>query len=222
MLKKDLLEFDPHVIVSLSADEFVRDVLPALDLVDATPPFYVLSPLNTFSPELSNQVATSTKGLRTRIVGVNFASAEDPTLYNEYIHRFEKRFVDAQNHEHIENYYDSAYYLIYAHAAAGNVGQYSGSDLERGIKRLLDVDATRFDVGPQPLAGALTSLAQSSTGRVALYGTTGAPEFDEANGARKGTGSVWCVDEQTAIVHDALRYDPDTKLLTGDLPCFAF
>ena len=214
-----LREFAPHVIISAATDEFVDTIAPALErTAQGSGPFYLLSPWNVKSDPLGRLLA-GTPGIYRRIAGVNFAAAEDRTIYDAYQTRFDAAFPVYAGTRDYENYYDAAYYLIYAAAAAGKVTPLTGADLTRGMQRLLSGPYS-FSVGPDDLVPGFTALAEAGSS-IVLNGAMGPPDFDPSTGARVAPGSVWCVDASSKLHMDVLRVDA-TGHLTGNFPCFDF
>jgi hypothetical protein len=224
-----LRAFRPHIIVSAASSEFLEKILPELEKdwpeSEAPRPFYVLSPYQRGPAVLELAKYDWAYQLRRRIVGVNIAGAEDPTLYDAYLSRLKLQFPDAHNLDSTENYYDAVYLLLYAAAAGAEGREPMGTDVANGMQRLLR--GIRYDVGPKDLVDAMRYLEEDRERTISLYGTLGPPDFD-ANGARRGTGSVWCIDEiedalsgATAwhLHFDTLRFDPEQGVLTGALPC---
>jgi hypothetical protein len=157
--------------------------------------------------------------LRTRVLGVNHASAKDPTLQAAYLQRFKKAFPDAADYIGYENFYDAMYYLLYAFVGAGNVATYGGADVARGFKRLLS--GLRVDVEPLQIANGTAAL-QNPNATIELHGVMGPPNFDPGSGARHSEGSVWCVNANMQYADDVLRLDEAKTALEGDFPCYAF
>ncbi len=221
---QDLLAFKPHIIIADAADEFLSKMVPAIESgwMDAAgsqnKPFYLLSPYHFNNPALT-PLLQGTPNVRTRMVGVNVASAVDQTLYNTYKISYNAAYSGGQLG--YENYYDAAYYMIYSAAAAGNVPSLTGDDLARGMGRLLSGQA--FGVGQMDIPQALGVLQSSSQAKITLNGTDGPPTWDPGTGGKVGPGSVWCVDNTSKQRADVLRYDDTSKTLTGTFPtaCFA-
>jgi hypothetical protein len=157
--------------------------------------------------------------LRRRMLGVNWAGAADKTLYETYQARFNAAFPSAAGMLGFENYYDAAYYLIYAGIAAGPVSPLLGADFALGMGRLL-AGRPEFDVGPEHLPAAYRTL-ENPTSAIALNGTMGPPDFDARTGARSTAGAVWCIAEGPRLETDVLRLDEDGQL-AGRFPCYPF
>jgi hypothetical protein len=219
-----LLAFKPHIVIAAAADEFLTKMVPSVESgwgAAAGPqqkPFYLLSAYHFNNPALP-PLLQSNPALRTRIAGVNLASAPDQTLYNTYQIAFDTAYPEVAGQRGYENFYDAAYYLIYSAAAAGSVQSLSGDDLARGMGRLLS--GLPFGVGSSDIPKALSALQSSSQAKVALSGTDGPPTFDPGTGEKLGPGSIWCVDSSSKQRADVLRYDDATKNLTGTFPCFS-
>jgi hypothetical protein len=150
-----------------------------------------------------------------RLAGVNAASAEDSSLYDAYTIRYQSAY--SQLDVGYENYYDAAYYLLYATGAAGSLASISGSDIARGMQRLLS-GRLEFGVGPDDLPSALSALSTPNA-TITLNGTMGPPTWDPATGGRTDPGSVWCVDSSGTQRADVLRYDTTNHSLVGTFPC---
>jgi hypothetical protein len=221
---KLLTEIRPHVIISAAGDEFVGlmsqlEIAWSAVVVGVPPPFYVLSIENRFSNQLTELVKAK-PALGSRLVGVNYASAQDTTLRDAYLKRFESAFPTSKGIEGFENFYDTMYFLLYAFVGAGNVATYTGNDVARGMTRLLS-GPLEVDVDPQQISYGTSALKSDPNTKIALQGTLGPPNFDPGSGARKSEGSVWCLDATASHVDDVLRLN-ETGQLVGDFPCFAF
>jgi hypothetical protein len=218
---RELIDFSPHVIISATANEFPDAIMPALELENPkTRPFYLLSTWNYHDGTLFDLASTfKAAGLQSRMLGVNFAGATDKTTYDGYQARFDA-LNPSQGIVGYENYYDAAYYLFYAAAAAGPVSPLIGPDIALGMKRLL-AGRPAFEVGPEHLPAAYLAL-QSPDVSVTINGTMGSPNFDPKTGARFTAGTVWCIDgERLTMPTDVLRLDASGELV-GEVPCFAF
>jgi hypothetical protein len=219
-----LLAFKPHVIIADASDEFLAKMVPPIESGWATSagtqkkPFYLLSAYHFNNPALPPLLQSNTS-LHTRLAGVNVASALDQTLYNTYQIAFDTAYPEVAGQRGYENFYDAAYYLVYAAAAAGSVKTLTGDDLARGMARL--VSGQPFGVGQSDIPSALSALQSSSQATIALSGTDGPPSFDPGTGSKIGPGSVWCVDSASKQRADVLRYDESTSTLTGTFPCIA-
>lgn len=220
----------PHVILSAAGDEFLASVVPSLEqgwkAVNGTLPFpfYVLSMENRLSEKTEELVQASLNDLGGRLLGVNYAAAEDPSVKQAYLQRFAKKYPSDKNFADFENHYDAMYFLLYSFVGAGNVATYSGADVARGMNRLLS--GPRIDVGPLGI-GSGTAALQIPNTKISLYGALGPPDFDAGTGSRISQGSVWCLEWKGAaalpVMHDdVLRLDATKKTLEGDFPCFAF
>jgi hypothetical protein len=212
-------DFSPHVVIAAAATEFVTTIIPALEA--GTPkiePFYLLSPWHCRA-DLMTELLVQLPDIHSRLVGVNYAAAEDQTIYDAYQARFDAAFPLLAGTRGYENHYDAGYYLIHAAAAAGSVTPLIGSDLVNGMRRLLS-GRLSFSVGPEDLLPAFLEL-ETPGSSIVLNGAMGPPNFDPATGARDEPGSVWCVDAQRNVHADVLRLDADGDLV-GDFPCFEF
>jgi hypothetical protein len=235
-----LFAYRPHIIVALAGSEFIESVLPALETGNVwfekaamqQRPMYVLG--STMGPQAWSSYSGRQgdpggfKTLLDRIVGVTYASAEDPRLLDLY----EGRLLD-ENDDLIdpsvllgsESVYDAGYLLVYAAAAAGQVPALTGKDIAAGMRRL--VGGSGYDVGPSAISKVLTALDNGDD--IGLKLTLGAPDWNVARGTRNGVGSVYCLNNGAFSFEatfplgphlDALRYDPETNQLEDTpLPC---
>lgn len=214
-----LQEFSPHVIIAVASAEFVTTIMPALEAGEAPfEPFYLLSPLEYDKSRVRALLEQFPK-IYARMAGINFAAAEDPSVFRAYEARFDAAFPAFAGQLGHENHYDAAYYLLYAAAAAGPVNPLFGGDLVNGMRRLLS-GRLAFSVGPEDLPPALLELENPSSS-IVLNGAMGPPNFDPRTGARDEPGTVWCVDSTRAVHSDVLRVDAQGDL-TGTFPCFEF
>jgi hypothetical protein len=221
-----LREIKPHVIIALAGIQFLTGVVPTLeetwDETGGQPrPFYLLSP-NVFNSEQLRDLLMARPEIRARMVGVNGASAADKTLYEDYTSAWDAAYIERFGVRDYENYYDAAYYLIYAAAAAAGGGsQASGQDLRLGMRQLLEGPPHSVGVVNNRMGLAMQALARGS---IALNGTLGPPDFDQITGARQGAGSIWCMESPTSAKADVLRYkadvsgDPKLATLEGNFP----
>jgi len=212
-----LVKFAPQVVISAASDEFLSVFIPALDAASPKhPPTYLLSPANWNRPTTTS-LLTSSPDLRMRLLGVNYAAAEDASNYTAYQRRFEAAFP-GQRSPGYENFYDASYHLIYSAIAVGPNWPFEGTQLALGMNRLIG-GRDSFNVGPDDLQAAFLHL-QTQTGNIALNGAMGPPDFD-ATGARSDPGTVYCYDDELTLRPDVLRLTADGTL-TGEFPCFDF
>lgn len=222
----DLVEFEPTVIISAADTRFLQEVIPAIE--NAWPesgspkPFYLLSPGNYNDDTALQALVESNSSLASRMAGVNPAAAADSTAYERYIGRWDIAFPDYRDVRGMENFYDAAYYLIYAAVGAGQ-NLTNGTNLVTGMNRLLS-GAGPYQVGPDDMPTAMATLAAVGSATIQLNGTLGPPDFNPADGTRESPGSVWCFDPSTGTCQaDVLRYvpdaDPTRATLSGTLPC---
>jgi len=229
-----IIEFRPHVVISLAGEAFTDPMLPNLETelgVDAT--YFVLSPVNAGSLNRSvKPMLRTTLAIRPNVTkryfGINVAGAEDKSLYNDYLGRLHRDFPNAR--EGTENYYDAMYFLVYALHAGNPLGNVVGTNLPNGMLRLLS-GSQQYSVGPDDLASVYGTLAVSGN-RISLNGTLGPPAFDAATGVRISKGSVFCfasvpsTEPEVTEENDVLRLDNSGALqfsmgyTTANAPCF--
>ncbi len=215
-----LSDFKPHVVVVTAGSEFTRKVLPVLELnwdddpeTGQVPPFYVLGPLLAFEPSLANAANAS---VRRRLAGINFAAAEDRTLFNMLKANYEAAYPGNVFQE-TENFYDAVYFLLYAIAASGNPASLTGDAIAEGMLRIVSKSGQTNSVGPSGISDILATLAVANS-RINLTGAMGPSDFNIGTGSRIADGSVWCVN--SGFRYDTLRLNEETRELEGDFPCF--
>ena len=225
-----LLSFRPHVIIAVTREELVYKILPTVEsgwaaaAPDQPRPFYILPTALSGNLDLLSYVAQNESGLtsenkRRRIVGVAPASAEDLSLYDEFLVRFRTAYPQFKNPGGFENFYDAFYLLGNAMFAAGSVPKLTGPDIARGMQRVI-ADSVQIDVGPTKIADGFSALAAG--GSIRINGTMGLSDFDPGLGARRGSGSVYCIQTrsgQLSFAYDVLRQNRATGALDGELPC---
>jgi branched-chain amino acid transport system substrate-binding protein len=231
-VNQSLLAFRPHVVLALTREEFVYKILPAVEggWSSAAPgqsrPFYVLPNSLSGNLDLLNYVgldsgANTSEMKRKRFIGVAPASAEDLTLYNQFLVRFRTAYPRFESPGGFENFYDAVYLLANAMFAAGSVPALTGPDIARGMQRIIGGNLP-IDVGPTTIADGFAALAAG--GNIRLNGTMGPADFDPGVGARRSNGSVYCIQRtgpQLSFAYDVLRYDRSKASLRGEFPCFS-
>jgi hypothetical protein len=218
----DLLAFKPHIIISAGASEFLTKIMvPLEEKWDANTggqarPFYMLSPYQYNRSALTTAIGTY-PSIRQRAIGLNAPSAIDPTVYTSYISRYKLTYKAQNGYDGYENFYDSAYYLLYAASAATTL-PLTGSSIAAGMVKLLD-GAVSYKVGPgDEMGGAIDALSRGA--HIKLIGAGGPPTFNPATGGRDDAASVWCVDSTMTTQSDVLRYQASDGTMQGSFPCF--
>ncbi|HMA96148.1 MAG TPA: hypothetical protein VKP30_25855 [Polyangiaceae bacterium] len=231
-LNASLLAFRPHVVLALTREELVSKILPAVEggwaaaAAGQARPFYVLPNSLSANLDLLNYLgldsgSNTSEGKRKRVVGVAPASAEDMTLYNQFLVRFRTANPYFENPGGFENFYDAVYLLANAMFAAGSVPKLTGPDIARGMQRVIAGNVT-IDVGPMTIADGFSALATG--GNIRLNGTMGPADFDPGVGSRRSNGSIYCIQRsgpQLSFAYDVLRYDQSGRGLSGTFPCFS-
>ncbi len=225
----DILANPPHFVVAMTSAE-VTQVLSGVEAgwgqssatMGMMRPYYLLSFAATATKELKpvlDVYASVNPPLAERIVGVNYASAQDvrsKSLYSSYLSRLIGFYGSGPLQPLLagtENYYDAAYSIIYAVAAsAANGDDVTATGIRDGLQDRVysrDPDAESIDIGPSHVLEAMQTLG-ALTRTMSLYATMGPPDFDRASGTRVVTTSAWCVDGTTTdpYVMDALIFDP--------------
>jgi hypothetical protein len=180
-------------------------------------PFYVVSPYVFGSTDLLTSIPDEA---HRRMLGVNFAAAEESALYEQYLSNLKAVYGDDPTLEGKENFYDAAYFVMYAIAGAGNPPELTGKEVASGMLRLVNPTSSApvIEVGRSEVASGLFALGMGLD--IGLMGTLGPPDFNTATGARRGAPSIYCVDDGVRI-QNALLYDPDTGTLSGMQNCVA-
>jgi hypothetical protein len=224
-----IVAFKPHVVIGATADEMLTKIIPLVEsLWDAQTggqdrPFYLLSPLvynlgGDMSTLINNDMSTAAGKvpLRERMIGINWPSAVDQSNYNDYQLRYFQAYQTSA--PGYENFYDAAYYLMYA--VAGATQPLTGSGIAAGMLRLISGSQT-FNVGPDDMDTALNTLNASRNSKFQLIGASGPPNWD-TSGGRNDPGSVWCMASDNSFAPDVLRYNASTMMLDGTFSCFTF
>jgi hypothetical protein len=231
----ELAKNPPHIIVAMATSEFpsMMSTLEATWGKAGTPsegkprPFYVLSHLlksqATALATPMGQYNSGTTPINMRTVGVSYALAQDThsrDLYNNYLKNLKASYpsgvLDVSS---TENYYDGAYGLFYSVMGAFPFLNYSldGESLrDAWTGHVIASGGLSVDIGPGPIAETVNKL-NSSTYKMALWGTMGPPNFDRLSGTRTSTTSAWCMLKSgTAwpVQVDGLIYDPTTRSFT--------
>jgi hypothetical protein len=231
------------IVVSLGGGEFIEPVLTAIQSARTTAdtPFYILSPRHAFDERLSSTAyyASNKNGMGMTFVdkvsaGVNYASVEDSSLYDQYLENIQARFPGEDGLESRENLYDAAYFMLYSLAAASFTVDtadasidFDGDDVANGMKALVNGSkAATVGLGDdgEMIISVLTTLRTG--GKVKLSGTLGPPDFNPLTGARNSPGSVWCISRPGAVPtvkFDMLRLDPEMPKqlkLSGSAFCY--
>jgi hypothetical protein len=222
--------FSPHVVVAIAADEF----LPILDALEsswltAAPadqprPIYLLAPHLYNEPQLldGSRLGDPSRLLGERIVGVNFASAPaaNRKIYDDYLLRLKAEYkATGLMLDGTENFYDAAWFTLYAVAAAGSPPSLTGSEVAAGMQRLLS--GPDWEVGPVDVANILATLKVSGS-TLSLQGALGPPDYNVGTGVRTAKPSVWCLGggfPDYVFQSDVMSYDATNDTLIGDLPC---
>lgn len=220
----------PHIVVAMTSTE-LENVLPGIENgwgQDAVTqghmrPYYVVSHQVVGALkilEAVEQYESAMPPLSDRLVGVNFARAYDERselLYASYLSKLLGHYGSGELQASLpdtENFYDSAYGLIYAYAgAAANGSDVTAFSLRDAFQDRVfsnDPGAESISIGPSNVPDAMQVLS-SLTRDMALWGTMGSPNFDRSSGTRVTNSSAWCIEVvngTAAFVQDGLLYNP--------------
>lgn len=220
----------PHVVIGTTVSELYKRIIPAVEdgWVTANPtqdkPFYLVGAIGYGDSSMAGMISAYSSVSR-RMVGLNWPSAVDPTLYNAYQNRYLEQY-GAREHGW-ENFYDATYYLIYGLAAAR--APLTGTQIAAGLLRVTarGSGVQQVDVGPSnAMQTAINSLSTGSS-KFEVIGAMGPPNWD-VYGARNDAASVWCVNNLGTYIPDRFRYDStDSSLQPSGTPpigeaCFPF
>jgi isopentenyl diphosphate isomerase/L-lactate dehydrogenase-like FMN-dependent dehydrogenase len=217
-----LLEFQPTLVMPLTDASFLEELLPLLEMKWPTPepPAYVLSFGQLNEPEQLSSALDAHAGLAGRLVGVNYASAApaDAAVQQRYWQALAAlrgqtvgELIGANAHIY-ENFYDSAWFAMYAAVAAGaNQRKVTdGSLVARGMLRIV-AGAEVIDAGEGTVTTVVAALAEP-TKKIRLRGALGTLDFDLDTRGPRGTGSVFCpVDGADTVSTDVARFDQKTR-----------
>jgi hypothetical protein len=231
-------DFQPNIVISFASEEF-NTFFEALELDWEVPnqlPFYLLGPYDMGSPTLPT-ILNNYRYNTQRFAGIGVAATSDPTAQlalTDYESRFLAAYPGRSDALGQENFYDAMYFALYALTAAGKLATPQGSDLAKGMSRLIDLNSTaKYSVGPGSMGNVDTVLTGSRTNTLELIGTLGDPNFDTQTGARLGAGDVYCLQPADGSVPYVYAYDvlrlvnvdgsaPDGgSAFTGSFPCYS-
>jgi len=236
----DILKNPPQIIIGLATSEFaalIREVeanwgKASTPSAGVPRPYYVLSHylatannVLTDTPSLLAAYATAATvpPLDTRLVGVNYALAQDThskDLYDSYLQRI-KRFYGTNGKltlDGTENYYDGAYSMLYASSLTNRTAP-TGADVRDALEnRVLNPDGDPLDIGPSNVETELPRLISTLKAKIALWGTDGPPNFDRVSGTRLSPTSAWCMND---IGNYKYKYSPDGLLFDATTGTFS-
>jgi hypothetical protein len=225
----DVAANPPHVIIAMGTSEFASHILPDIEnswssgenTATMPRPHYLMSHFIYTTDELRTSLAASGHSPDLRIVGVNYAAAQDEVsqdLYNDYFGRLQASYQGTLNIAGTENHYDGAYALLYALAAASGARDMPvGIDIRDGLDRVLDPGAPTVYVGPNPIATTVNSLSNNLSYDMGLWGTMGPPDFDRVTGTRVTATSAWCIEKVSTVWTyrpDGLLFHPEDSSFT--------
>ena len=195
----------PHIVIAMTTAEFPKSVIPTVEANWPTNapgvirPYYILSHLsynnsNSNLLTVAAQYVSTTPPLNNRLVGVNYAEAQDTKskgLYGTYLSQLQASYGSTSGLytqlPGTENYYDGAYYLLYSVAAAAASGiipdgkDISDALLGRVINNSDTPPAPSVDVQPSAIDGTVPLLFSQQTYDMSLWGTMG-PQFQSKHG----------------------------------------
>ena len=238
-----LTQYPPHIVIAMTTAEFPKSVMATVESGWPTNapgvirPYYIMSHLTYNNSNLltdASQYSSSTPPLNNRVVGVNYAEAQDPTskgLYNSYLSNL-KAFYPTTGALYsqlpgTENYYDGAYYLLYSIAAATATGinlvdgnAIRDALLGRVINNTDTPAAPTVYVGKTSIPGTISTLFTNQSYDMSLWGTMGPPNFNRNNGTRYSPTSAWCVQKSGSPAvwgyqADGLIYNYNPNSMSG-------
>jgi len=199
----------PHVVISMMGPAFthfdnvdtrldgVADTIESLQTGDRRYPFFMLSPVNASAwPDVVQTITSigqTYPDVHRRFLGIDVASADDRTLYYEYLNRL--RLVHRDAREGTENYYDPIYSLAYAMYHAGVDTALSGGTTLAGM--LATLAGVSYDIGPAPIPTVFDALPPGKQASIKLMGTMGEPNFDRT-GTRVNRAALYCFASSTS------------------------
>jgi hypothetical protein len=234
-IENNLIAFQPHVIISFGADEFVW-LLTQLDAMwpNNTPPFYLLGPYNAGDQNVVNWIGPqstlpSQQAEIARVAGINYASPTSSVL-TPYQARFVSQFMpdggSASASANESNYYDAMYFAIDSLIGAGKP-PFLGNHVGNGMGQLILASGAACDMGPGDAGFMCVNMAlDNTTTGVSLLGTLGPAIFNPKTNARVSQGDVYCMmgvsGQEAYFDYDVLRLGPNPEgggqVLAGTLP----
>lgn len=222
-------EQPPDIVFSFASNVFTdatQGVMAALDQKywPRERPVFVLSPENaedgaSVTSLLAALQVADHKNNTARVLGVSPAGVPTSLAGALRAYRLALTSKLSTASTSFGNYYDAFYFLAYAMYTSPRAAFFDDSvrpqDLAAGMRRLTDLGATPYDVGPSGIPYVFSALSVANVD-VQLLGTVGAPDFNRDTGMRRETGSIFCFDvggneEQ----RDVYRFDRDTGQFTA-------
>jgi hypothetical protein len=226
-----VLDYGPHVVISMAGPAFthfdvvakydgVADTIESRQATDRSYPFFLLSPVNASAWQAVAQtiesIGQSHPDVHRRFLGIDVATADDPTLYNDYRNRLLIRHPSAR--ERTENYYDPIYYAAYAMYRAGVDHPLTGQSVLAGM--IATLAGRRYDVGPGPMPMVFSALQPRQQASIELVGTMGEPNFNQLTGTRVNRAALYCFDASSRMPHQQVQVYEGGRW-EGDFDCYS-
>ncbi len=230
---ESLLEFAPHVVISVATQEFVPLIKNIEEAwANGTPegsprPYYIGSPYQYNDPAVTDMAASPLYPIRERFIGVNHApaGADAKALYDTYLSNLRAEFSTAASGIDLagtENFYDATWYTLYALAATNNP---TGLRVAEGMKRLIDGMTEYSIIDPERTGNGITDVLSAlsvPSAHIRLNGTMGPPDFDSF-GVKETVPSVYCLGEtgdgDIVFRENAYGYDKESETLIENTGC---
>jgi hypothetical protein len=215
--------FEPHVVVAL--DAVGATVIRRVDAEWSAPghlPEYLLGGPSLYPPLLVWLRSPDQSAVRSRIRGVR--PSEETDLLDGFSKHFRQVNGSSPFLTYLGRYYDAAYALLYALAAAGPRDQIGGADVARGMRRLSVEGAMRVNVGPG-FGGAeiVSAFSALSAGKdIDLSGVSSRLDWNVQTGALLPTSfdySVHCVSSSGIVTSSGQVWNPEIGAFTGTFSC---
>lgn len=236
--KNELLDFEPDVIIAITADELDL-IYPEVDgklyakyrdagagAPDAGPrkgPYWILGPSNASLSRNGNDTGLGARlkehdEHRARVIGVQFAGAKDVTQSALFKERMILKYGPNTEGLAAENFYDAIYWLAYGFAATEASAPVNGRTFANGVRLLYQGSPAVIPGEPEKIQAAFTAINQHPANGVLYVGALGPPDINGPLGTWNSVGSTYCYppyQENAGVRYEVRRYS-DGGLLPVD------
>jgi branched-chain amino acid transport system substrate-binding protein len=218
-LATDFVDFKPHIVLLLGADEAVTGLLAGIEddwSLDPTVarPRYILPNFGKSAATLS-RVGTD-DDLRKRIIGT--VPGRRNVLYDAFALHYEAVFGSVPDSFGTANAYDAVYVLAYAMASVRDE-PVTGASIAKGFSKIIAGEA--LPVGPNGINPAFGRL--SAGGTLDFTGASGPLDFNLSTGEAPADIDIWCIVADVAgaaqFKSSGQYYDAELHELVGARAC---
>jgi hypothetical protein len=146
-----------------------------------------------------------------RFLGIDMATADDPTLYNDYRYRLLAEHSNASTPRTITIRSTTWRTLT----RAGVDKRLTGGDVLAGMQNT--IGGPRYDVGPLPMPAVILAIQRGDP--IRLVGTMGEPNFNQQTGIRVNRASLYCFPFSSQAPHQQVQ-TYEGGMWVGDFDCY--